>query len=113
MAKEDLRLRKTGSKHGMRMWIVIIIVILALCIGYVAGQFEVVGLVVKVPQVSCVPQKDFQYFLDQDNSLRANYQKCVADDWNLQVELSKLTGTPLNGVTILPANSTAPSNTSQ
>jgi hypothetical protein len=50
-------------------------------VGFYAGDRGIPGINVK----NCIPQKDFQYFLDKANIVQGEYQKCVADMWNLQL----------------------------
>ena len=102
---EKLRLRREGSKRvKLHPAVLAVVVIVALLVGFFIGQK---GLISVKASENCIPQTDFQDFLDQANEVRAEYQKCVADLWALQ--FSYKTGgkiTPSGQ----PANTTNSSN---
>ncbi len=98
---ESLRLQTGKKKIRLHPAVFVILLIVAAGIGYVIGQ-NGPG---KAPQQNCIPQPDFQHFLDSANQVRADYQKCVKDLWDLQFSIK-------TGGMAVPTNSTAKKNVS-
>ncbi len=84
MAKK-LKLHTEHSKFRVRLHAVVLLVIIlaSLAVGFVAGKQGLFGN--NVAANNCIPQTDFQFFLDDANEVKADYQQCVADLWNLQL----------------------------
>jgi len=83
---QKLKLNTEHSKFRVRMHIVVLIVVIlaSLAIGFTAGQNGIPGITGMAAK-NCIPQTDFQFFLDDANIVQADYKQCVADLWNLQL----------------------------
>ncbi len=102
---EKLRLRKTGSKMNLRINAIVLAVLLivAIAVGYVVGSK---GVITGKSVGACIPQKDFQFFIDKSNIVQADYQKCVSDLWALQFTYRQQTGAVPSKVNITKTNAT-------
>jgi len=83
MAKFKLKTERNKFRVKLHLVVFLIVVIASLAIGYAAGQYGIPGITGSAVK-NCIPQKDFQYFLDDANVVRAEYDKCVSDLWSLQ-----------------------------
>lgn len=68
----------------MNVVVLIVVLLVSAGIGFVLGQKGIPGITGNAIQKNCIPQKDFLYFLNKSNDLKAEYDKCVSDLWSLQ-----------------------------
>ena len=83
---QKLKLNTEHGKFRLRLHVIVLIVIIltSLALGFTAGQKGIPGITGMAAK-NCISQQDFQFFLDNANSIQADYQQCVADLWNLQL----------------------------
>ncbi len=104
---EKLRL-PNRSKFSMRLHVLalIAIVVVSLVVGGLAQRY-VPALNPK--DANCIPQKDFQFFLDDANVVQAEYKKCVQDLWSLSFLCKQ--GSSAQPAVNSTVNATKPKNT--
>lgn len=83
---QKLKLKTEHNKFRIRMHLVVLIVVILAClaIGFTAGKQGIPGITGMAAK-NCISQQDFQFFLDDANTITAEYKKCVSDLWNLQL----------------------------
>lgn len=93
-------------KLRMNVFVLILIVLASIAVGYgISYKFGSNGVI-----KGAIPPGDFQFFLDKYNTLNDNYQKCVADAWNIQLLCKQQIGFLQRK---LGVNSTAKANSTQ
>jgi len=65
---KKLRLKPTGSKFRLRInaFVLLVIILVSLFVGYITAQQ---GLITGKAALNCIPQNDFQFFLDEANEV--------------------------------------------
>lgn len=83
MKKEELRLKKGGSKMRIHVVLFVLVLVIALVAGYLAGQASIGSSI--FDKENCIPQNDLQFFMDKANQNYEDYAGCVSDAWTLQL----------------------------
>jgi hypothetical protein len=106
---EKLRL-PNRSKFSMRLHVLalIAIVVVSLVVGGLAQRY-VPALNPK--SANCIPQEDFQFFLNDANVVQADYKKCVSDLWALSFACKIGNSAQPVANTTTPINASKPKNT--
>ena len=104
---EKLRLpNRSKSSIRLNVLALIAIIVASLVVGGLAQRY-IPALNLK--DANCIPQGEFQFFIDQANVVQAEYKKCVSDLWTLSFACKQGSSLPSN-TTTKPANVTKTTN---